>query len=53
MDNTTGSIPKSDLLYSLQPKMENLYTVSKNKTVAQIMKIDPSECRLPKNSKER
>ena len=26
------STPKSDWLYSLQPKMENLYTVSKNKT---------------------
>ena len=26
------SIPKSDSLYSLQPKMEKLYTVSKNKT---------------------
>ena len=26
------SIPKSDWLYSLQPKMEKLYTVSKNKT---------------------
>ena len=38
---------------TFHPKMENLYTVSKNKTVAQIMKIDPSECRLPKNSKER
>ena len=25
-------IPKSDCLYSLQPKMETLYTVSKNKT---------------------
>ena len=25
-------IPKSDCLYSLQPKMEKLYTVSKNKT---------------------
>ena len=24
--------PKSDLLYSLQPKMKKLYTVSKNKT---------------------
>ena len=24
--------PKSDLLYSLQPKMEKLYTVLKNKT---------------------
>ena len=26
------SIPNSDWLYSLQPKMEKLYTVSKNKT---------------------
>ena len=26
------SIPKSDWLYSLQPKMEKLYTVSQNKT---------------------
>ena len=31
MDITRWSIPKSDL-YSLQPKMEKLYTVSKNKT---------------------
>ena len=30
-DITRWSIPKSDLLYSLQPKMK-LYTVSKNKT---------------------
>ena len=29
---TRRSIPKSDWLYSLQPKMEKLYTVSKNKT---------------------
>ena len=29
---TRWSIPKSDWLYSLQPVMENLYTVSKNKT---------------------
>ena len=28
----TRSIPKSDWLCSLQPKMEKLYTVSKNKT---------------------
>ena len=27
-----GSIPKSDSLYFLQPKMETLYTISKNKT---------------------
>ena len=32
MDITRWSIPKSDLLYSLQSKMETLYTVSKNKT---------------------
>ena len=31
------SIPKSDWLYSLQQKMEKPYTVSRNKTVAQIM----------------
>ena len=32
MDMTRWSIPKSDWLYSLQPKMEKLYTVNKNKT---------------------
>ena len=32
MDITRGSTPKSDWLYSLQPKMEKLYTVNKNKT---------------------
>ena len=32
MDITKWSIPKSDWLYSLQPKMEKLYTVCKNKT---------------------
>ena len=32
MDITRWSAPKSDWLYSLQPKMEKLYTVSKNKT---------------------
>ena len=31
-DITRRSILKSDWLYSLQPKMEKLYTVSKNKT---------------------
>ena len=31
MDITRWSIPKSDWLYSLQPKMEKFYTVSKNK----------------------
>ena len=32
MDITRWSTPKPDWLYSLQPKMEKLYTVSKNKT---------------------
>ena len=32
MDITRWSTLKSDWLYSLQPKMENLYTVSENKT---------------------
>ena len=32
MDIIRWSIPKSDWLYSLQPKMEKLYSVSKNKT---------------------
>ena len=32
MDITRWSVPKSNWLYSLQPKMEKLYTVSRNKT---------------------
>ena len=32
MDITRWSTPKSDWLYSLQPKMQKLYTISKNKT---------------------
>ena len=32
MNITKWSTPKSDSLYSLQPKMEKLYTVRKNKT---------------------
>ena len=32
MNISKWSTPKSDWLYSLQPKMEKLYTVSKNKT---------------------
>ena len=32
MDITRWSTPKSDWLYSLQPKMEKLYIVSENKT---------------------
>jgi len=40
MDITRWSIPKSDWWYSLQPKMEKFYTISKNNqelTVVQIM----------------
>ena len=32
LDITRWSMPKSDWLYSLQPKIEKLYTVCKNKT---------------------
>ena len=32
MDITRWSTPKSDCLYSLQPKMEKLYPVNKNKS---------------------
>ena len=32
MDITRWSIPKLDGLYALQPKMEKLYKVNKNKT---------------------
>ena len=32
MDITRWSTPKSDCLYSLQPKVEKLYILSKNKT---------------------
>ena len=32
MDITRWSTPKSDWLYSLQPKMEKLYTVNRNKS---------------------
>ena len=34
MDITRWSIPKSDWLYSLQPKMEKLYTISKTRPEA-------------------
>ena len=36
MDITRWSTPKSDWLYSLQPKMEKFYTVSKNKTESRL-----------------
>ena len=34
MNITRRSTPKSDWLYSFQPKMEKLYTVSRNKTLS-------------------
>ena len=37
MDITRWLIPKSDWLYSLQPKMVNVYTVSKNKTKSLVL----------------
>ena len=40
MDITRWSIPKSACLYSLQPKMEKLYTVSKKKK----KKIPGADC---------
>ena len=36
MHITRRSKPKSDWLYSVQPKMEKLYTVSKNKTESRL-----------------
>ena len=36
MDMTRRLIQKSDWLYFLQPKMENLYRVSKNKTMSRL-----------------
>ena len=39
MDITKWSTPKSDWLYSLQPKMEKVYTVSKNKTGSWLVQI--------------
>ena len=39
MDITRWSTPKSDWLYSLQPKIEKLYTVSKNMTGSWLARI--------------
>ena len=46
MDITRWSTPKSDWLYSLQPKMEKLYTVSKNKTGSSDHKLLIAKLRL-------
>ena len=56
MDITRWSILKSDWLYSLQPEMEKLYKVSKNKTrswLAQIMNflLPNSDLKLKKVGK--
>ena len=42
VDITRWSIQKSDWLYSLQPKMEKLYTVSKNKNGSWLAQIKNS-----------
>ena len=41
MDITRWSTPKSDWLYSLQPKMEKLYTVNKNRTRSWLRSLTP------------
>ena len=49
MDITRWSTPKSDWLYSLQQKMEKLYTGNKNKTrswLAQIMNLLPIQTKI-------
>ena len=46
MDITRLSTPKSDWLYSLQPKMEKLYTVSKNKTGSRLWLISWTPCKI-------
>ena len=49
IDITRWSILKSDWLYSLQPKMKKLYTVSKIKTrswLAQIMNLLPIQTKI-------
>ena len=53
MDITRWSIPKSDWLYSLQPKMERLYTVSKNKTGSWLWLISwTTYCQIPTEIEE-
>ena len=43
---TRWSTPKSDWIYSLQPKMEKLYTVSKNKTRSWLWLISWTYCKI-------
>ena len=51
MDITRWSIPKSDWLYSLQLKMERLYTVSRNKTGSWLWLIAKCRVKLKKVGK--
>ena len=60
MDITKWSISKSDWLYSLQPKMEKLYTVSNNNnkkkqelTVAQVISFFIDKFRLKLTREEK
>ena len=46
MDITRWSILKSDWLYSLHPKMEKLYTVSKNKTSSWLWPTSWTYCQI-------
>ena len=53
MDITRWSTPKSDWLYSLQPKMEKLYTVSKNKTRSWLwLRSWPPYCQIQTQTEE-
>ena len=53
MNITRWSIPKSDWLYSLQPKMEKLYTVSKNKTWNWLWLRSSAKFSLTKENQEK
>ena len=46
MDITRWSTPKSDWLYSLQPKMEKLYRVNKNKTKSRLWLWSWTHCQI-------
>ena len=53
MNITRWSIPKSDWLYSLQPKMEKLYIVSKNKTRSWLwLRSWTAYCQIQTSTKE-
>ena len=53
MDITRWSTPKSDWLYSFQPKMEKLYTVNKSKTRSWLwLRSWPPYCQIQTESEE-